>query len=180
MSCELEIYRLKSGDDNSFLRGFDLIYTILLSLFELGLSSERKASHERKKWPTNNEIQEVLTSFETRNYNIIALHFIIYTGSLIFYRGRPFRGLPQYDYIIIYDEEMLCEVVDLSKVWWIEVNLVVQQQWVNMCKPSELGVKRVIWTDFEQYLAKDFIDFHWFFMNLLWLFSDFLSISING
>ena len=29
-------------------------------------------------------------------------------------------------------------------------------------------------------LAKDFIDFHWFFMNLLWLFSDFLSISIKG
>jgi len=27
MSCELEIYRLKSGDDNSFLRGFDQLDT---------------------------------------------------------------------------------------------------------------------------------------------------------
>jgi len=51
MSCELEIYRLKSGDDNSFLRGFDLIYTILLFTFN------------------PNVMSEVLTSFETRNYD---------------------------------------------------------------------------------------------------------------
>ena len=26
----------------------------------------------------------------------------------------------------------------------------IDQQQLNMCKPSELGVKRVIWTEFEQ------------------------------
>ena len=29
-------------------------------------------------------------------------------------------------------------------------------------------------------LEKDFIDFHWFLMNLLWLFTDFLSIFSKG
>ena len=44
-----------------------------MSLFELGLSSERKASHDcigiEMKIQDNNEIQEVNTSFETRNYD---------------------------------------------------------------------------------------------------------------
>ena len=42
-----------------------------MSLFELGLSSERKASHEIQD---NNEIQEVLTSFETKNYDGLLIH----------------------------------------------------------------------------------------------------------
>ena len=69
---QIKIRRWYTLTNNSFLRGFDLIYTILLSLFELGLSSERKASHDcigiEMKIQDNNEIQEVLTSFETRNY----------------------------------------------------------------------------------------------------------------
>ena len=48
-----------------------------MSLFELGLSSERKALHDDIQdlqplhllYNMNNEIQEVLTSFETRNYD---------------------------------------------------------------------------------------------------------------
>ena len=54
-----------------------------------------------------------------------------------------------------------------------------------MC--NELGVNSVIWTwktwkiaDFEQYLAKDFIDFHWFLMNLLSIWADFHSIFYKG
>ena len=49
----------------------------------------------------------------------------------IFYRGRPLKGLPLYDYIIIYDEEMLCEVVQyLSKALFDEFRVNLVQQYV--------------------------------------------------